>query len=176
MARYAPDRIPSTASIAGHPIHPMLVPFPIAFLVGALATDLVYWGTADAFWARASIWLVGAGLVMAGVAAIFGLIDFLTIRQARRTEGWVHLIGNVCVVVLALANLLIRLGDQVAAILPVGLILSAVTVALLLVTGWMGGELAYRHRIGVVGPAVTPVAPSAKLRARPTECDRFTYT
>ena len=73
----------STASIAGHPIHLMLVPFPIAFLVATLATDLVFWGTGDVFWARVSVWLVGAGVVMGGLAAIFGLTGH---AQGRRAD------------------------------------------------------------------------------------------
>jgi uncharacterized membrane protein len=69
------DRTESRASIAGHPIHPMLVPFPIAFLVGAFACDIVFASTSDAFWARAALWLAGAGLVMGALAAVFGLVD-----------------------------------------------------------------------------------------------------
>jgi uncharacterized membrane protein len=141
----------STASIMGHPIHPMLVPFPIAFLVATLATDLVFWGTGDAFWARASEWLVGAGVAMGGLAAVFGLIDFLTIDRARVGHtGWVHFLGNLAAVVLSLLSLLLRIGDSAAAVLPGGLILSFVVVGILLVTGWMGGELAYRFKIGVI--------------------------
>ncbi len=54
--------VPSTAAIAGHPLHAMLIPFPIAFLLGALAADLAAWGTGDAFWTRAALWLAGAGV------------------------------------------------------------------------------------------------------------------
>jgi uncharacterized membrane protein len=140
----------STASIAGHPIHPMLVPFPIAFLVATLATDLVFWGTGDEFWARASVWLVGAGVVMGGLAAIFGLTDFLTIERARRPVGWIHFLGNLLAVVLSLISLLLRVGNAAAAVLPGGLVLSFIVVGILLVTGWMGGELAYRFKIGVI--------------------------
>jgi uncharacterized membrane protein len=147
----------STAAIGGHPIHPMLVPFPIAFLVGALASDLVFWGTGDHFWSRASWWLLAAGVVMGLLAAVFGLIDFLTIARARHgSTGWVHFLGNLLAVVLALVNVLLRLGDPAAAVLPGGLVLSFITVGILLITGWMGGELAYRLKIGVIeeeGPA-----------------------
>lgn len=140
----------STASIRGHPIHPMLVPFPIAFLVGTLATDLVFWGVGDPFWARASVWLVGAGVVMGGLAAVFGLIDFLTIERARRPAGWTHFLGNLLAVILSLVSLLLRVGDPASAVLPGGLVLSFIVVGVLLVTGWMGGELAYRYKIGVI--------------------------
>src|SRR3546814_6826582 len=71
MAHRHTDPAPSTAAIRGHPIHPMLIPFPLAFLVGVLLTDLAYWATSDPFWARASLWLVGAGVVSGLVAAVF---------------------------------------------------------------------------------------------------------
>lgn len=149
------EGVPSTAAVAGHPIHPMLVPFPIAFLVGALATDLVFWWTGDAFWARGSFWLIASGLVMGLVAAVFGFTDFITIQRARESvHGWIHFLGNAIVLLLALLNLLLRL-DNPAAALPWGLPLSLITAALLGVTGWMGGELAYRHKIGVAGHAET---------------------
>lgn len=141
----------STAAIYGHPIHPMLVPFPIAFLVGALATDLVFWATGNSFWAGFSMWLVAAGLVMGAIAAAFGLTDFLTIERARSgSTGWVHFLGNALALVLALVSLLLRVGDPAAAVLPGGLVLSFIIVGVLLVTGWMGGELAYRYKIGVI--------------------------
>lgn len=145
------DPAPSTAAVAGHPIHPMLIPFPVAFLVGVLASDLAYWGTADPFWARASLWLVGAGVVMGALAGVFGAADFFTISRARQHGiGWIHALGNVTALVLSLVSWLVRLDDPAAAVLPWGLVLSAVVAALLGVTGWAGGELSYRHRIGVM--------------------------
>lgn len=151
---------PSTAAIARHPIHPMLVPFPIAFLVGALGSDLAFSGTADPFWARASLWLVGAGLVMGALAAIFGLIDFLTIRRVRSYKAaWIHFLGNAIALLLALWSLWLRSGDMAAAILSGGLVLSALTVLILLVTGWLGGELAYRYKIGVIEGEAGPGGP-----------------
>jgi len=156
--------VPSTAAIGGHPIHPMLVPFPIAFLVGALASDLVFWGTGDGFWSRASWWLLAAGVVMGVLAAVFGLIDFLTIARARQgSTGWVHFLGNLLAVALALVNVLLRLGDAAAAVLPGGLILSFVTVGILLITGWIGGELAYRFKIGVIEEEAPATAPQSSI-------------
>ena len=73
----------STASIAGHPIHPMLVPFPIAFLVSALLTDIAYVKSGWAMWAYASSWLIGAGIVAALLAALFGFIDFFGDKRIR---------------------------------------------------------------------------------------------
>lgn len=154
----------STASINGHPIHPLLVPFPIAFLVGALATDLTFWATAGAFWARASAWLIGAGLVMGALAAVLGLTDFLSIPRARGATGWAHFLGNAVALIVSLVNLLLRTGDPAAEILPAGIILSFITVGILLVTGWLGGELAYRYKIGVIedeAPRTRPLPESA---------------
>src|SRR4051812_41405082 len=141
---------PSTAAVGGHPIPPLMIPFPIAFLCGALATDLAYHATADGFWARASFWLTLAGLTTGVLAAVLGLIDFLTIRRARSlAAGWVHFLGNATVLGLALASVLLRWSDFEAAVFPAGLSLSAAITALLFLTGWLGGELSYRHRIGV---------------------------
>ena len=77
----------STAKIAGHPLHPMLVPFPIAFFAGTLAADLAYGKTGDAFWFLATEWLLGAGIVMALLAAVAGFTDFLGDQRIRR-PGW----------------------------------------------------------------------------------------
>ena len=144
--------VPSTAAIGGHPIHPALVALPIAFLVGAFGADLGFVVTHDPFWARGALWLMGLGAALGVLAAIPGLIDFLTIERARvHRIAWVHALGNGLVLVLALGSWLLRLGDPVAAVLPLGIALSGVIAALLLVTGWAGGELTYRHMIGVTG-------------------------
>lgn len=152
MSRLDYQGTPSTAAIGGHPIHPMLVVFPIAFLVGTLATDLAFWRTADLFWALASEWLLIAGVIMGALAAVAGLIEFLTIRRIRSlAAGWVHFLGNAAAILIALWNLLHRLGsDPSVTIVPYGIILSAIVVAFLLVTGWLGGELVFRHRIGIM--------------------------
>ncbi len=144
----------STARLAGHPIHPMLVPFPIAFLVGALLTDIGYvlWG---GMWAYASSWMIGAGIVSALLAALFGLIDFLGEPRIRKLRpARLHLIGNLTAVVLAIVNLLVHNRDGALAVLPWGIALSAVVVLLLLFNGWMGGEMVFRH-----GVAVRPIDP-----------------
>ena len=144
------DRPRSTARIGTHPIHPMLIPFPIAFLVGALVTDLIFTqGGGDLFWARAGTYLLGAGIVTALLAAVFGFIDFFGSQRIRDlSHAWQHMFGNLLAVVVAAANFLLRLGDEADAILPLGLLLSAVTVAILIFTGWRGGDLVYRHGVG----------------------------
>lgn len=150
---YRDPGVPSTVAIAGHPLHPLSVIFPIAFLAGALGTDVGYWLTSDPFWARASLWLVGAGLAGGLVAAIIGMSDFLQIERVRkRTAGWAHMIINITLLVLTAVNLYLRLGNPVGAILPWGLVLSTIVGTLTSVSGWYGAELSYRHKIGVVGP------------------------
>jgi uncharacterized membrane protein len=140
----------STASIAGHPVHPMLVPFPIAFFVGTFASDLAYWQTGNAAWADATLWLLGAGLVMAALAAVVGAIDVFGDQQIRQlSTAWWHAGANVLVVLIELFNLYIRYQQGAAAIVPNGLLLSLVAVLLLLFSGWKGGELVFRGRIGV---------------------------
>ncbi len=149
---YRDTGVPSTVAIAGHPLHPLSVIFPIAFLAGALGSDVGYWLTHDPFWARASLWLVGAGLAGGVVAAIIGMSDFLRIERVRkRTAGWAHMIINITLLVLTVVNLILRLNDPVKAILPWGLIISTIVGTLTSVSGWYGAELSYRHKIGVIG-------------------------
>jgi uncharacterized membrane protein len=140
----------STAQIAGHPIHPMLIPFPIAFFVSTFVVDLVYWQTNNNAWATASLWLLGAGLIMAALAAVMGLIDVLGDQQVRQlNDAWLHAGGNVIVVLIQLYNWYSRYEHDGAAIVPVGLVLSLIVVLMLLFTGWRGWEMVYRHRVGV---------------------------
>ncbi|WP_207191792.1 DUF2231 domain-containing protein [Paracraurococcus ruber] len=128
----------------------MLVPFPIACLTGALLTDIAYWRSADMMWANASAWLLAAGAAMGGLAALAGLWDFLGSRRIRaQRPAWPHFLGNVVVLALALLNNLVHSRDAWTSVVPTGLILSALTVAVMLVTGWLGASLVYRHRVGV---------------------------
>ncbi len=140
----------STARIAGHPVHPMLIPFPVAFLVATLACDLAYWATGSAGWVTGSTWLLGAALVMAALAAVAGLIDFFGDERIRAlSDAWQHMVGNVIAVVVALVNFYLRRTDGEAAVLPWGLLLSFAVVGILLFTGWKGWEMVYRHRVAV---------------------------
>ena len=141
----------STLSIAGHPLHPMVVPFPIASFVGALAADVAFANTGNTFWVEASQWLLGIGIVMALIAAVGGFIDFFGDARIRGLAAAKrHMVGNLALVVLEAFNLFVRLGDDSAdAVVPLGLSLSAVGVALLLFNGWQGWEMVYRHRVGI---------------------------
>ena len=141
----------STASIAGHPLHPMLVPFPIVCFVGALITEIVYANTANPQWVNFSSWLLAFGLVMAVFAALAGIIDFLGEPRIRSiTAAWVHGGGNAVALILAIFNAFIHSRDGYTSVVPTGLILSVLTVLILVVTGWLGGELVFRHRVAVL--------------------------
>ena len=143
-------RVATTAQIAGHPIHPMLVPIPIACFVGALLTDIAYVASAEIMWADFSAWLLLVGVVFGVLAAIAGLTDFLGNRLVRaQTPAWPHLIGNLVALILAIINALIHTRDGWTSVWPTGLILSVVTVLILPVTGWLGWAMVYRHGVGV---------------------------
>jgi uncharacterized membrane protein len=151
-SNYRDSGVPSTVAIAGHPIHPVIVTLPIAFLVAAPATDIGYWLTGDLFWARTSVWLIGAGLVTGILAALTGLMDFIKIGRVRKhTAGWAHMYINVTALVLTAINLGLRLANPADNILFTGLIVSVIIAALLGASGWYGGELVYRHKIAVIG-------------------------
>lgn len=140
----------STASIAGHPIHPMLIPFPIAFFVATFACDVAYWITRGQGWFEATLWLLGAGVVMALLAALAGIADLLGEARIRAlSTAWWHAGGNLLAVVIEIINFFLRYGEGADAVLPTGIILSAAVVCILLFTGWKGWEMVYRHHVGV---------------------------
>jgi uncharacterized membrane protein len=128
----------------------MLIPFPLAFFYATLVSDLAYWRTGEAFWATASSYLLAAAILTALLAAVAGFTDFVGDRRVRALgDAWQHLIGNLIAVALAILNLILRVGDAAAAIVPTGLLLSAAVGLILVFTGWRGGELVFRHRVGV---------------------------
>jgi uncharacterized membrane protein len=140
----------STSRLGGHPIHAMLVPIPIVCFVATLVTDIVYWQTATMLWADISAWLLAIGLIVSLFAAAAGLIDFFgdyRIRELR--SAWIHGLGNTAALILSIFNALIHTRDAYTSVVPTGLILSAIVVLILLVTGWNGWSMVYRYRVGV---------------------------
>ena len=146
-----PDGNPrSTASIAGHPLHPMLVPVPIVCFVGTLCTDLAYAGSANMQWANMSAWFLTVGLLVSILVVIAGLVDFLGDRRIRRLRAaWIHGLGNALALILSIFNAFVHSRDAYTSVMPTGLILSILVVLILLVTGWNGWEMVYRHRVGI---------------------------
>lgn len=147
----------STAQIAGHPIHPMLVPFPIAFLVATFVSDLIFWRTGNPGWATASLWLLGAALIMAAFAAAAGLTDFLgEVRIRDLSTAWLHMGGNVVAVLLSALNWYLRYDAGEAAVLPMGILISLLVVLIIVYTGWQGGKLVFVGRVGVADDEAVP--------------------
>ena len=139
----------STAQIGGHPIHPMLIPFPIVCFVGTFVVDLIYLSSGNPGWAEASRWLLGFGLVTAALAATTGLIDYMGDDRIRRLgHALQHMLANVAAVVVEIVNLVTRLGHD-EAIGSLGVYLSGAAVLILLFSGWRGGDLVYVHHVGV---------------------------
>lgn len=138
----------STARIGKHPIHPMLIPFPIVCFIGVLVTDIVFLNNQDAGWATASRYLLAIGLGMAALAAVAGLTDFFGDKRIQGADAIKHMLANITAVVLEVVNLALRWNSN-AQIPRVGIILSALVVLILVYSGWKGGDLVYRHGIGV---------------------------
>ena len=136
-----------TARPRGRPIHNMLVSFSAAYFVGALVTDLVYWQIPDVLWERFSIWLILAGLIMAGLAVIAYVIDIAGGRQID-TPAWPRAVGYVLAVLLSLVNAFIHSRDGYTAVVPTGLMLSGLVIVVLLLTALIGTALANRSRVG----------------------------
>jgi uncharacterized membrane protein len=138
------------ARLFGHPIHQMLIVFPLGLLGTSLIFDIVHLVSGGEQWAVIAYWLIAAGIVSGLVAAVFGLIDWLSIPQNTRAKriGAVHGLGNVVVVALfALSWFLRREAPGAPDGLDVGL--SVAGVVLSMVTGWLGGELVDRLGVGV---------------------------
>jgi uncharacterized membrane protein len=144
----------SKVKFAGHPVHPMLIVFPLGLLGTAVIFDIIYLVGDNPHWAVAAYYMIGAGIVGGLAAAVFGLLDWLAIppgTRARRIGLW-HGLGNLVVVLLFVLSWVLRRDDPGTP--PTGAIvagLSGVIVSLL--TAWLGGELVYRLAVGVDGGA-----------------------
>ncbi|GGK13610.1 DUF2231 domain-containing protein [Luteimonas terricola] len=144
--------VESRVAIRKHPVHPMLVVFPIAFLGVVAPADLLFLWSGLAFWAQLAAVLNGAGLAMGLVAAAVGTVDLVLIPVVRRhVSAWSHAIAAVMLLAVAAAGVWLRWPDPVAAVWPWGLLLSSVMLLLVGVAGWIGGSLSFHHGIGVAG-------------------------
>jgi uncharacterized membrane protein len=131
----------------GRPLHKLPAWFSVAYFAGALVTDLVYWQMPDVLWERFSIWLIAAGLIMAGVAVVTYVIDLAGGRQIDR-PAWPRMVGYTLAAMLSLINAFVHSRDGYTAVVPSGLMLSGLVVVVLLLTAWAGMNLANRQRVG----------------------------
>lgn len=143
----------SRIALSGHPLHAMLVAFPIALTMSVLGADLFYWWTGDAFWARAAGLAAFGAFLMGVIAGVTGTAELLMVRGIRnRSASWTHFILAVMLLSLLGMNWAIRIDNYEAAVLPLGLLLSLVAAALTAVTGWHGGKLVFDYQIGTKKP------------------------
>jgi len=161
----------SPASIAGHPIHPMLIPFPIGLWVFSVVTDLIYlWrgNSGHTDWITISKWSLLAGCIGAVAAAIFGIIDWLSIkdREVKKVANW-HARLNILALLLFAASWYLRTDngqDMIGNSLKIPMALSGVGLIAIVISGWLGGELVFKHGVGVNPQHDTVADEAAKAR------------
>ena len=142
------------ASIARHPIHPMLVPFPIGLWLFSFICDLAFvLGAGATHWATLAYYTMIAGVLGALLAAIPGLIDLVSLTGAPKKIALAHMALNVTIIILYAVNIGTRIGGAPTAGTPI--VLSAIAVGLLAVSGWLGGHMVYVHRVAVDDGATT---------------------
>src|SRR5438105_3031760 len=138
------------AKLLGHPIHQMLIVFPLGLLATSFFFDIAYLITRRPDLEIVAYWTIFAGVILGLLAAVFGLIDWLAIprnTRARAIGVW-HGLGNVVVVLLFAVSWFTRHG-QASSPPPTAYFLSGVAFAIALITGWLGGELVGRLSVGV---------------------------
>jgi uncharacterized membrane protein len=135
----------------GHPLHPMLVVFPLGLLSTAVILDLIFTGNENRALTIASYWMITAGLIGGLLAAVVGFIEWLAIPNNTRakTIGLWHGLGNLLITLLFAGSWWLRTGVEDNMPNSLALILSLSGAGLALVTAWLGGELVYRLGIGV---------------------------
>src|SRR3984957_9549663 len=131
----------------GRPIYGVPVSFSAAYFSAALVTDLVYWQIPNVMWERFSIWLIVAGLIVAGIVVIAYVIDLAGRRKIER-PAWPGVVGYAIAVLLSLINAFVHSRDGYTAVVPTGLMLSGLVVVVLLLTALTGMALASRSRSG----------------------------
>jgi len=140
----------SRVKLLGHPVHPMLIVFPLGLLATAVAFDIVALVQNDSSWYHLSFWMIAAGIIGGLLAAVFGLLDWTAIPAGTRAKqiGLLHGGSNVVVVLLFIASWFMRrAGDEIPS--TGALVLSFIAVVIALFGGWLGGELVDRLGVGV---------------------------
>lgn len=167
----------SKVKLAGHPVHPMLIVFPIGLLATAVIFDIIYLAANNPILATVSFYMIAAGGIGGLLAAIFGFIDWLALPNNSRAKniGLWHGLGNVVIVGLFAVSWLLRGGNVNFLPDPLALLLSFAGFALALITAWIGGELVYRLGVGV-DPGANVNAPSSLTESSATGTKRTANT
>lgn len=152
----------SRVKLFGHPVHPMLIVFPIGLLATAVIFDILYLVTNNPNLSMVSFYMITAGAIGGLLAAIFGFIDWLGLPNNSRAKniGLWHGLGNFVIVVLFAISWLIRSGNPNFVPSGLALVLSFVAIGMALITAWIGGELVYRLGVGV-DPGANVNAPNS---------------
>jgi uncharacterized membrane protein len=140
----------SKVKILGHPVHPMLIVFPLGLLVTSLIFDIAWLATGNPRWADIAYWMITAGLVGGVLAAITGVIDFSAIPRGTRARkiGILHGLVNTGVLLIFVVGWILRMGETTTPTM-LAVMLSAIGVGMALLGGWLGGELVDRLGVGV---------------------------
>jgi uncharacterized membrane protein len=159
--------VASPASVAKHPIHPMVVVFPIGLWIFSFIMDLIYFfGNGTGIWNTVALYTMIGGIVGALLAAVPGFIDFLSLSGKRRRTATIHMGINLGLVVLFVVDAVLRFTGT--PVVPGPIVLSLIGVIFLGVSGWLGGELVY-----VQGTAVEPAGTCPEVPMRRTPAERY---
>ena len=158
----------SKASIAGHPVHPMLIPFPLALWATSFAADLLYYFVRNVSLLLVSKFMLAAGILGGLAAAVPGIIDWLSLRSAevKSIANW-HARLNVIALIIFAISLYLRThygAPMIGYGMKIPFLISFVGVVLISISGWLGGSLSYDHGVGVAPQDDTPEEEAAKLR------------
>lgn len=159
----------SNVQILGHPVHPILVPIAIGAFVAAFIFDIAAVSTGAPTWFNMSFWTLLIGVCAAFFSALTGIYDYFTVRMTdgAKRDATIHLALNLVLVTLFVISLIIK-GINTAggpAFVPSGAIVSTfildlIAFVLLLVSGWYGGEVVYRHGVAVTEEAASEICPA----------------
>jgi uncharacterized membrane protein len=141
----------SRVKLLGHPLHPMLVVYPLGLLSTAVILDLIFMGNENRALSIASYWMITAGLIGGLLAAVVGFLEWMAVPNNSRAKsiGLYHGLGNLVITLLFAGSWWLRTGVEDNVPSPTAFILALLGFALALVTGWLGGELVYRLGVGV---------------------------
>ena len=160
----------SPASVGGHPIHPMIIPFPIGLWVFSLIADLIYLWRGNSVWRDyVAFYALLAGILGAALAAVFGIIDWLSIkdRAVKKVADWHARLNVIALLVFAASFYLRTTGGQrmLGGSYTIPFLLSVLGVILISISGYLGGELVFRHGVAANPQYDTAGEASDKARA-----------
>lgn len=140
----------SAVAVVGHPLHAMMVHFPIALVIATLGADVFYWYDGDDFWRRAGTWSAGFAFASGVAAGLAGTAELLLVKGIRvRVASWTHGIAAMTLLAVAGTNWGLRLAEP-AAVLPHGLALSLLASIFAGLAGYHGGKLVFDHGVGIM--------------------------